>query len=707
MPTAAQPPVLEEEITVTATRTERPASSVAGTVSVVSDRELGERLASDLQDLVRFEPGVSVTGDASRYGDTGVNIRGIEGNRVLMLVDGVRVPDGLEGAIPLGRDFVDLSSLKRVEILRGPASGLYGSDAIGGVVSYMTKDPADFLAETNRGWGMSLSTQYDSASNGASETLSYARRDGAVESLLLLTRRDSSETENNSALSPNPQDDELTSVLAKLVYRGRENHLLRLTFDGLERSTSTDIVTARTSLPGPPGSRITSQLADDDRSRYRLSLSDQYGAGSRLFDTLTWSVSAQRGETTEHVDEKRFRGSTALLRVTDNLFRQESLGADVYSDRSANLAGTHRISIGGDILATETTRFRDRTEIDLATGVSTKNVGGEQFPYKTFPDTTTVRSGLYVQDEWALPGGRVSLMPAMRFDSYSMNPHPDEDSGRQNPGGLEVESFHDYALSPKLGIVASLPSAHSVFLHYSRGFRSPPIDNAAIAYTNYAFGYEILPNAGLRAETSDSLEVGIRGAGSFGSWELTGFYNEYDDFIDTAFVGMNGGLQQFQYRNIGTARIRGIEGRGALSLHALRESLRNVAIRGALAYADGDDLTNDKALATVDPFEVTAGLHYSPGRLGLELTATWADERTYVEETRTGSATRRTPSFTVVDLVARYELTTDIRLTAGLFNLADEEYWRWSNVRFTGAGGNVDRFSEPGRNGRVGIELRF
>jgi hemoglobin/transferrin/lactoferrin receptor protein len=123
----------------------------------------------------------------------------MEGNRVLMIVDGVRVPDGLEGAIPLGRDYVDISSLKRVEILRGPASGLYGSDAIGGVVSYTTKDPSDYLFTTERDWTMSLATQYDSATSGTGLTLSYARRDASMESMLLMTRRDAGESDNNSA----------------------------------------------------------------------------------------------------------------------------------------------------------------------------------------------------------------------------------------------------------------------------------------------------------------------------------------------------------------------------------------------------------------------------------------------------------------------------------------------------------------------------
>ena len=103
----------------------------------------------DIADLVRFEPGVSVSGTGSRFGLTGFKIRGIGGNRVLTLIDGVRVPDEFSFGpfLSARRDFVDIDSLKRLEIARGPISSLYGSDALGGVVALATKEPGDQLGE--------------------------------------------------------------------------------------------------------------------------------------------------------------------------------------------------------------------------------------------------------------------------------------------------------------------------------------------------------------------------------------------------------------------------------------------------------------------------------------------------------------------------------------------------------------------------------
>ena len=136
-----------DEVTVTAMRMESKIGEVPATVSVFSEEKIQEWLVNDIKDLVRFEPGVSVRSAPSRFtaagastgrdGNSGFNIRGMEGNRVLMLVDGVRIPDGYAfGAQSVGRgDYVDLDVLKSIEILRGPSSALYGSDGLAGAVT--------------------------------------------------------------------------------------------------------------------------------------------------------------------------------------------------------------------------------------------------------------------------------------------------------------------------------------------------------------------------------------------------------------------------------------------------------------------------------------------------------------------------------------------------------------------------------------------
>ena len=102
-------------------------------------------VAEDLDDLVRFQPGVSIS-TAARGGHEGFSIRGIGGNRVLTVLDGIRSNDIYHaGPSSYGRDNIDTDNIKTVELIRGPASALYGADAIGGAVILTSKDPRDYL----------------------------------------------------------------------------------------------------------------------------------------------------------------------------------------------------------------------------------------------------------------------------------------------------------------------------------------------------------------------------------------------------------------------------------------------------------------------------------------------------------------------------------------------------------------------------------
>src|SRR5207237_931949 len=169
------------EVIVSATRTERKAAEAPGSVSVITRSEMDRQNVQQLTDIVRYEPDVSVpfaaggTGPVSRSrsGAQSFNIRGIEGNRVLLTIDGIRQPDQFMfgGTTTVGRDYLDVNAYKRVEILKGSASGLYGSDAIGGVVTFVTLDPSDLLSiVSDRPFAFKLRPSYDGADDSFSET---------------------------------------------------------------------------------------------------------------------------------------------------------------------------------------------------------------------------------------------------------------------------------------------------------------------------------------------------------------------------------------------------------------------------------------------------------------------------------------------------------------------------------------------------------
>lgn len=187
------------------------------------------------QDAIRYEPGVSFGNQPARAGGSNFTIRSIGDNHVRVQVDGVRLPDfpgPNVGAGTYTRDFVDLESVRRIEIVRGPASALYGSDAIGGVVAYILKDPADYLAGRDGNTYFSTRFGYNGADN--------------IDAMLLYTRRDGHEVRPNGNLSANPQDYTVNNVLGRIVIHGREADALRLTGEFFQRDTDTDIRSERT-----------------------------------------------------------------------------------------------------------------------------------------------------------------------------------------------------------------------------------------------------------------------------------------------------------------------------------------------------------------------------------------------------------------------------------------------------------------------------
>lgn len=191
-----------KEITVSATRTERPVQDAPGTVTVIEAETIERNMMKDITDLIRYEPGVSVSNNPGRFGPNSFNIRGISGNRVLMQVDGIRLPDAFSfGSFSsASRNMIDIDALKAVEILRGSGSNLYGSDAIGGVVTYLTKNPADFMKLTDKPVFASLKGGYASADNSLlTTTATVAAGRGDTQGMLLYTYRSDSETENKRA----------------------------------------------------------------------------------------------------------------------------------------------------------------------------------------------------------------------------------------------------------------------------------------------------------------------------------------------------------------------------------------------------------------------------------------------------------------------------------------------------------------------------
>jgi len=715
------------QIVVTATRTPLRIEDSPITVSVITDEQMADELTTDIRDLVRFEPGVSVTRQPARFtaagsatgrgGNEGFNIRGIGGNRVLIQVDGVRVPDGFSfGAQASGRgDYVDLGLIKSVEILRGPSSALYGSDGLAGAVSFVTADPADFLTGGKSVGGVARAA-YSSADNEFSETAILAGRSGDWSAMIAYTRRDYQELENQGTNAgtvgtsgtaglrpgtgpdrtlPNPQNGQSNAALGRIVYEPGNGHKLRLTGEYLGTRLFTDGLTGMTATRtnGVTTASIDLLQGMDTGERKRAAL-DWSWAGDGLIDAAHVAAYWQDGMDKQFTDEDR---TPAADRERLNTFENRVIGgaADARSDFTTG-ALSHRLVFGGDVSVTRQRGLRD--------GVVPP--AGEVFPTRAFPSTDFTRAGLFVGDEIGIANGALTLYPAIRFDYYKLSPDKDPLLPAFAGAGQDGSRF-----SPKFGAVWKVAEPLRLFANYATGFKAPEPGQVNQYFENLAFGYTSRPNPNLGPERSESFEAGVRISTRAVSLDVTGFTARYRDFISQEVVGgaftpSNPAI--YQFINLDRVNVKGAEARfeGRVS--------QRLSATLALSYAEGDVIkpTGTRgALSSVDPLKLVAGLAYreEKGRYGGQIIMTHSARQPL--EATTGVCTAecfRPKVFTILDATAFVRLTEGLTLRAGIFNIFDQTYAWWTDVRGLAATSTItDAYTQPGRNASASLSFRF
>ncbi len=171
------------DIVVTADRTPEPISSTGSAITVISGETLATSNPSSVTDALRSVPGLTVTQSGGPAGTTGVMLRGANTGQTLVLIDGIRVNDPTGTAADFNFAVLAPGMIDRIEVLRGPQSALYGSDAMGGVINIITKKgtgPAQFNVRTEAGSYGTISTTASVA--GATGPWSYAFTGAATHS---------------------------------------------------------------------------------------------------------------------------------------------------------------------------------------------------------------------------------------------------------------------------------------------------------------------------------------------------------------------------------------------------------------------------------------------------------------------------------------------------------------------------------------------
>jgi len=701
-----------ETVTVYARRI-APVGRIAAIVSVIPRETIERTLVTDVKELVRYQPGLSVRSDPFRFGADTFTVRGVGGNRVAVEVDGVPVAGGfaIGSFSDSGRNFVDPAFLQRVEVLRGPASSLYGSDAIGGVVAMTTIEPQSLLG-AGRDTGLRVSSGLTGVDDGWNAAATSALRHGGWSGMLGYVYREGHEAATAADVEPNPRDYRSDSWLAKLDFAAMPGGPLSLVLESgvVRQQTSID------AFLGLAGTRFvnTTLLEGDDRSdRYRLGASQRLAGGS-AFDNATWRLYAQGTETRQDTYEQRRAVPPRTPPVAiERGFRLEdsTFGVEFEAVRGFDAGSTrHTLVYGLEAATSRIEERRDGLQTDLVTGATTSVVLGESFPLRDFPITDVDRAGAFVQDEIALADSGWALIPALRFDYYRLDSRPDAIFREDNPTSPAVD-LDDHAFAPKLGVTRSIGAGLTVFAQFAHGFRAPPPEDLNIGLELPLLNVRAIPNPDLKPETSDGYELGLRWNGAAASVATSVYYTDYQDFIESKVsLGRDPatGVTLFQSQNVASARIYGAELTATGRLGDWMPRLEGWTARLSVAWARGDDLERDEPLNSVDPASAVLGLGYESvsGRWGGELVTTAAAAKSAVDDSR--ADLYEPDGYIKLDLLARYDFGNGLRLNAGLFNLADAEYIEWTDVRGRVASDPLlPYYTRPGRNASVMLHWQF
>ena len=713
---AAQMPVAQAEIepvVVTADRNAQTLDKAAPNVSVIGRKTLNQASAQNLDDIVMYEFGVSVPSDNNRRGHAGINIRGIDGNRILMMVDGVRIPEsyaggGSNGAIS-GRDMVESDTLKQVDIVKGPYSALYGSDALGGVVNMVTLSPSDFVDAGKRGYfGLKHSYRGRDRSHGVTATVAGFHEN--AEGLLMLTRRQGHETENmgsdtsysTARTATNPQKNNAYNILAKGNI-GNERHRLETLYEQYYHANDTVLANGLGSQSYGPVTIATSESNARDRiRRQRIEAGYRYTGEGRLKEANLTAYQQKLRTEDDAVDASITRMGTRQLgnstRYSDYGFNQTIRGLNGRSVWEFDGAVKQTVVAGAEYKHTETARPRDSLTVDNLTGAVSKVYAGSTYPNKTFPDSKRKTFSVYAQDSLTFGNGIV-LTPALRYEKDKLNTSTDQAYLNANPSGTATR-FSDSAFTPSLRLSVPMGEQFTSFATYSQGFRTPPFDSATMAFANTTYGYAVIPNANLKSERSNSFELGMKFKNERTRAQVTAFYNRYRNFIDRTEVGTAsiGGrpIIQYQYQNLDHVKTYGAEASAAYKF------LPGWQVSGSIAWMRGKQ-QDGTPLDSAYPLNGVLGVDYAQEKWGGDTKLRWSKKHSRVSSDSIFQA----PGYGVWDVGAWYKPSKNVEIGANIYNIGNKKYWQHADVAGMSRSSVMDLYTETGRNFAATVQLKF
>ncbi|WP_323644643.1 TonB-dependent receptor [Pectobacterium versatile] len=676
----------DDVLVVTASGYEKKLTNAPASISVVSEEELSQKSYHDLGEALSGVEGVDVRSGTGKTGGLDISIRGMPSSYTLILIDGVR-QNASGDTTPNGFDTMNtavmppLSAIERIEVIRGPMSTLYGSDAIGGVVNIITKKNSkqwsgsvnlSHTVQEHRKWGDSSTLGFYTSGPLVNEQFSLALR-GNLEH-----RQASSVTSlNNSGGDtriPFPTKTDNYNVGGKLSFKTSEANTLWV--DGDVSRQTYDNNNSQLGPIGITGGGYRDELRFE-RNKLAIGHDTDLSFG-RWSSNLSYAVTENKGRLLTprvlNTANANLAGRDRELKNTNAIF-DTMLVSPVGED--------HLLTVGGQFW---NARLKD--------GIVLAN-SGETFEQKSW--------SLYAEDDWQLLDP-LSLTVGARYEKH--------------------DSFGGH-LSPRAYLVWNVADDWTVKGGVSTGYKAPSLAQLHNGVSGVGGNgtTSTIGNPNLKPEESTNFETGVYYANPADvKANITGFVNHYKNAIDSVELNSSTGT----YRNIGKARTQGVE--LATSFPVVVPDI-TLALNYTYTHSEQIGGNNPGAALT------TTAKHMANARLNWKIDEQWnswlaAEYRAKTPRFTTNYTNLNAAqklvyddrgadlkSWTVVNLGTSYKLTKDVTLNGTVNNLLDKDfsqvqaYTLGRNTYYAGDYFGSSSFTSgyvmPGRNYWLSVNVNF
>jgi len=656
---------------VTAERREKTELETKQHVSVVTAKDILDHGSATIPEALEDETGVWMQRTAQGHGSP--FIRGLTGKQVLILVDGVRFNNSTFRYGPNQYlNTIDAGLVERIEVVRGPGSVMYGSDALGGVINMITNHGPD-PSEAPTGTHFTLTERLSSADMGSVTRIAAEGVAGPVGWTVGACYKHFGDLRAG---------DYGSSPLGVIDVDGRQP------FTGYDEMN----LNAAMRWQLAPGREL--------RASYMFTRQNEVPRSDKMIESTyntspsTYIYDPQQAQL--FTVDYAARDAGPLESFTATLSYNHQLEGRIKSSYSEDEIGTLGLAASA--------AFRPFGKQTLNAGF--EFYGDDITSTGKFPDGSTYDTvGVYVRDEMAV-SDRLSVAVGGRYSANGVEADLGGTSIEVDTGIFETYNdvstdYSDFTWS--FDAMYNIGPDSSVYLNIARGFRAPNMEDLA-ADGDWSAG-DIVPNPEVDSEYSISYELGTKHEGERASGGASLFYSDFTELIARAYYapGPDGnpgtGDDVFRMENVGKAEIYGAELWGRTKLGGVGGAW---SIFGDLAYTYGQNLTDDEPLQRIPPLNGKIGL-----RRETDFSSSWlevfAEGATKQDRLSSGDLadTRRippggTPGWATLNVRGGMKLSERVSLTLGAFNLTDLRY------RVHGSG-----MDAPGINVVAAVECSF